>query len=362
MKYSSCIFLLIVMNMIIHVHILAQPVSKKQMVHGTLVKEKLFSQVLRDNRIGLDTNRNIMIYLPPGYAESKKSYPVVYYLHSIFWSAEKLFEDSNLVDLLDRSFTSGMEKEFIFVAGDFTTPTTGCIYENSPVSGRWLDHITKELVPMIDQRYRTISHRNSRAVVGDFMGGRGALKLAMVNAELFSVVYALHPVATGTGQIAWPYVNIDWRKIYAAKTYEDLGTDHRTRLFVTISQAFIPNLNRPPFYCDYFMEPVNGAPSLHLENTIRTKTGFLLEETLAESAISLKQMRGIAFDWGRFDPTQDHVYANQAFSRKLEDLGVEHEAEEYRGNPWERNWTANGRFVARVLPFLSRHLVFENKK
>ena len=35
---------------------------------------------------------------------------------------------------------------------------------------------------------------------------------------------------------------------------------------------------------------------------------------------------------------------------------VEHEAEEYRGDPWNRTWTENGRFAKRVLPFLQRHL------
>ena len=67
-------------------------------------------------------------------------------------------------------------------------------------------------------------------------------------------------------------------------------------------------------------------------------------------------MRGLAFDWGRFDTTQAHVTSNRMFSRKLEDLGIEHEAEEYRGDPWNRTWTEDGRFAERVLPFLGRHL------
>ena len=81
----------------------------------------------------------------------------------------------------------------------------------------------------------------------------------------------------------------------------------------------------------------------------------------AESADNLKTMRGIAFDWGRFDPNQDHVVANRTFSRRLEDLGVEYEAEEYRGDPFSRVWTDDGRFYTRVLPFLARHLVFDKK-
>jgi hypothetical protein len=50
------------------------------------------------------------------------------------------------------------------------------------------------------------------------------------------------------------------------------------------------------------------------------------------------------------------VISNREFSRKLEDLGVEHEAEEYRGDPWNRTWTEDGRFAERVLPFLRKHL------
>jgi enterochelin esterase-like enzyme len=339
-----------------------QTQNSHQHEQGTLITEKLVSAILRDNRIGLDVNRNIKVYLPPGYAKSGKSYPVVYYCHNIFWNNEKMFEDGKVVRLLERSFTNGIIKEFIFVVADYSTPTTGCIYENSSVSGRWLDFTIQELVPFIDNRFRTIRHRNSRAVCGDFMGGRGALKLAMVHANIFSVVYALHPVATGAGQIPWPYVPIDWKKIHEAKTFADLGSDGRTQLFVTISQSFLPNPDRPPFYCDFFMELENGEPKLHVENAKKTKAGFLIDETLSESVGNLQTMRGIAFDWGRFDTNQAHVYANQELSRKLEDLGIEHEAEEYRGDPWNRTWTDHGRFYSRLLPFFSQHLVFDIEK
>jgi len=331
-----------------------------EMKHGTLVTEHLASSILRENRIGLDPNRSIKVYLPPGYAGSHKSYPVVYYFHNTYWSPEKMFQDDNLAKLLDRGFANRIVKEFIFVAADYSTSTTGSIYENSPVSGRWLDFTTQELVPFIDSRFRTERTRDSRAAVGDFFGGRGALKLGMTYPDVFSVVYALHPVATGTGEIPWPSVQIDWKKIYKAKSFAEVGDDGRTQLFVTISQAFLPNLHRPPFYCDFFMEPENGEPKLNVENTQRTKNGFLLEETLDESAANLRALRGLAFDWGRFDVTQAHVHSNRVFSRKLEDLGIEHEAEEYRGNPWDRTWTDDGRFYTRVLPFLARRLLFKD--
>ena len=338
----------------------AHRVIAAEMKHGTLVTEHLASSILRENRIGLDPNRSIKVYLPRGYTGSQKSYPVVYYFHNTYWSPEKLFQDGKLAKLLDRGFANRIVKEFIFVAADYSTPTTGSIYENSPVSGRWLDFTTQELVPFIDSRFRTERTRDSRAAVGDFFGGRGALKLGMTYPDVFGVVYALHPVATGTGEIPWPAVQIDWKKIYQAKSFAELGDDGRTQLFVTISQAFLPNLDRPPFYCDFFMEPANGEPKLNVENTQRAQNGFLLDATLDESAANLRTLRGLAFDWGRFDVTQAHVHSNRAFSRKLEDLGVEHEAEEYRGGPWDRTWTDDGRFYTRVLPFLDRRLLFRD--
>ena len=88
---------------------------------------------------------------------------------------------------------------------------------------------------------------------------------------------------------------------------------------------------------------------------------FLLDQTLNESEKNLRSMRGIAFDWGRFDETRAHVVSNRDFSRKLQDLGIEHEAEEYAGNPFDKNWTDNGRFFSRVLPFLERYLIFKEK-
>jgi hypothetical protein len=329
--------------------------------HGVLLTKTLHSTILRDNRVGLNTERHIKVYLPPGYETSGKRFPVLYYLHNFYTNNEQLFADGRIVTLIERAFAAGVIKEFILVAADYSTATIGRLYENSPVSGRWLDFTTNELVPFIDSQFRTIPNRDSRAVAGDFFGGRGALKLAMIHADIFSVVYALHPVATGQGNLPWVSLDgVDFKKMYAAKSFTDLNGTGRTPIFLAVCQGFLPNLSRPPLYCDFLFEPnKNGELELNSDNMQKAKAGFQLEETLVESAANLKTMRGIAFDWGRFDPNQDHVVANRTFSRRLEDLGVEYEAEEYRGDPFSRVWTDDGRFYTRVLPFLARHLVFD---
>lgn len=329
---------------------------------GSLVDEPFVSTVLRDNRIGVDPARAIKVFLPPGYAKSARRYPVVYFLHNAWWSPRQVFEDGRMQRLIERAFVEGVVDDFIFVAADYSGPTTGSLYENSPVSGRWLDYTVDEVVPLIDAKYRTLARRESRAVVGDFFGGRGALKLAMAKADVFSVAYAMHPVATGTGDVPWVAVEIDWPRMHAAKTYAELGGLGRTQIFWAIHQAFAPNVANPPCYCDFYTEMKDGKPVYDGDRAHALQMAFLLDESLTESATALRTMRGLALDWGRFDTTQAHVTSNRQFSRKLEDLGIEHEAEEYRGDPWNRTWTDDGRFAKRVLPFLGRHLAWAEER
>lgn len=208
------------------------PTASTAIKHGVLLTKTLHSTILRDNRVGLNTERSIKIYLPPGYAASGKRYPVVYYLHNFYTNNEQLFADGRLITHIERAFAAGVVKDFIFVAADYSTAMIGSLYENSPVSGRWLDYTTNELVPFIDSQFRSVPNRNSRAVAGDFFGGRGALKLAMIHPEIFSVVYALHPVATGQGDLPWVSLNgLDFKKMYEAKSPTDLKESGRTLIF-----------------------------------------------------------------------------------------------------------------------------------
>ena len=336
----------------------ALPGYAQETKHGQLVTEHLLSEKLRDTRTGLDPNRTIKIYLPPGYAQSGKSYPVIYYFHSLGSSNVRLFADGKVQKLFDRAITEKVVQAFILVAADYSTPTTGCFFENSTTTGHWLDFTMKELVPFIDRHFRTLPNRDSRGLAGDYMGGYGALKFALLYPEIFSVVYALNPVATGTGLVPMNSL-ANWKKMHDAKSAGDLEGDIYSQVFLAMAQAYLPNPDRPPFYCDFMVELENGELKPSIENTQKIQAAFLLDHLLPEKAGNLRTMRGIKFDWARYDPTQDHVYANQVFTRRLEELGIEHEAEEYRGNPWNKNWTDDGRVYCELLPFFNRHLVFQ---
>jgi hypothetical protein len=93
----------------------------------------------------------------------------------------------------------------------------------------------------------------------------------------------------------------------------------------------------------------------------RFRNNFYLETMIPEYADNLKSLRGFKFDWTRNDANFDHVYSNQAFTHKLNEFGVIHEAEEYNG-VFGADWGVDGRFYTDVLPFFRRSLVFDTDK
>jgi hypothetical protein len=352
--YLVCVFMLVLL-----VNVQGQSPLK---LKGKIVTESLTSQILKENNVGLNLKRNIKIYLPPGYAKSNKSYPVLYYCHSIFNNPDKVLAERDLIGLLEKSFEQSQMKEVILVMADYSTASTGSIYENTKTTGRWIDYTVQEIVPFIDSHYRTLAQSESRALVGDVMGGRGVFMLAMAHPEIFSVAYAMNPVATALGVLPMPAYP-KWDKIHDAKSFADLKDEHISQIFVTVSQAYLSNANRPPFYCDFLMEKKGeGEFELHAEHAKKLMDGFMVSKQVEKYVENLSKLRALAFDWSRYDPIQDHVYGSQSLSRTLDSFGIKHEAEEYRGVYWEENWKENGRFYARVLPFLNQHLVFDSNK
>jgi len=326
---------------------------------STVETRYIESTVLRDNRIGLATRRSLKVYLPPGYAAGKTRYPVIYLLHNLNWSNDRMFAPGTAAQpTFDKAIADGVIGPFIAVAPDYTTPGAGSFYVNSETSGRFEDFTLREVVPFVDANFRTLPRAGSRAITGDGIGGFGAMYYAFRHPDVFSMVYGMHPYGTGTG-LTPIYSRPDWRRIHSAKTYADLAADPYSPVFVAMAQAFLPNVNRPPFYCDFMMEPQGDALVLNVDNVLKLKARFMLENIAAENVDKLRQLRGVSFDWGRYDPNLDHVYANQAFTRKLDDLGIEHFADEYRGLPWDKYWIEEGRVYEQVLPFFARRLQFE---
>lgn len=142
------------------------------------------SCALRGNPLGDPSLRRIPVYLPPSYPRGR--YPVYFVLSGFTGFGEMLLQraawSETLPERLDRLMGARRMAEAIVVMPDCLTRLGGAQYLNSSATGRYEDHIVRELVPGIDERYRT---NGRRAVLGKSSGGYGALVLGMRHPELF---------------------------------------------------------------------------------------------------------------------------------------------------------------------------------
>ncbi len=326
--------------------------------NGSRVETReLRGESLSHSLIGTNPVRKLTVYLPAGYESSTQRYPVIYYLPNPLAQFDEEFYHGPAQDLLDRAIAAGEIGKTIFVAVDMATPLGCSWYVNSPVTGNWEDFMVREVVPYVDADFRTLSSRDSRGILGDFMGGYGAIRFGMTHPEVFGTVYALHPVGTGSG-IYTMYSRPDWKKLSEIKSRDELPKEIWANIFLSIFQASVPDVNKPPLYIDLQAHPVGDKLEIDSAVTERLRNNFLLETMIGKYADNLKSLRGLRFDWARNDGNQDHVYSNQAFTHKLNEFGIPHEAEEYNGVWGTGNWGVDGRVYTEALPFFGRHLVF----
>jgi enterochelin esterase-like enzyme len=329
--------------------------------NGQIVSREIQSTHFAGNKIGTSPVRKLVVYLPPGYDGSSRRYPVVYFLPTPFENYRVAFDRDGAAGLLDRAVRVGVIGDFILVCPDMTTALGSSWYVNSPVTGNWEDYMIQELVPYIDANFRTLPTRDSRGISGDFMGGYGAIRFGMKHPDVFGSVYALHPVGTGSGLLTM-YSRPNWELLANAKSMDDLKGDFLSTIFVTIFQANLPDSEKPPLFIDLQAHKVGDRLVIDSKETERLRNNFFIESMVPEYADNLKSLRGFKFDWARNDTNQDHVYANQALTHKLDEFGIPHQAEEYDGL-WQGGlWSVDGRIYTDVLPFFREHLVFEAQR
>ncbi|MET0307426.1 MAG: alpha/beta hydrolase-fold protein [Sphingomonas sp.] len=331
----------------------ASPASAASRILTTTIEAKS----LAGNRIGLPTARQISVYLPDGYDEPGRRFPVIYYLPAFFEDHTAPFANHGAQAVLDAAIRDRAIPPVILVSADYGTPMGGSWFVNSSVTGNWEDFVVHEVVPHVDATYRTLSRAESRGVAGDRMGGYGAIRFGMTHPEVFGSVYALHPIGTGTG-LQTMLSRPDWDRLANAKALGDLQGDGFSLIFTSIFQAHLPNPGRAPLFFDPPARRVDGQLVIDPAVTGRLHDNFLLARLVPGHAANLRKLRGLKFDWARGDTNQDHIYSNQALTHILDEYGVPYEAEEYRGGWGERHWTPDGRVASDMLPFFAKTLAF----
>ena len=334
--------------------------AAKAIGQSQVVSREIRSNNFANNKIGVNPVRRVEVYLPAGYDSAAARYPVIYYLPNPLDEFRGDFYEAAVKRLMDRAIATGSIGPVILVAVDMATPFGCSWYVNSPVTGNWEDFVVKELVPYLDANFRTMASRDSRGIAGDFMGGYGAIRFGMTHPEVFGSVYAMHPVGTGSGLLTM-YSRPDWGKLAAIRSTDELPKEVWQNIFLSIFQAHIPDVDKPPLFIDFQARKDGDKLVIDSAVTARLRDNFFIESLIPKYADNLKSLRGFKFDWSRNDGNQDHVYSNQALTHKLNEFGIEHEAEEYNGVGGVGKWEQGGRVDTDMLPFLGKYLVFEKR-
>ncbi len=152
---------------------------------------KIHAEALEGNLEGEAVDRDVIVFLPPGYAKEKhRRYPVVYALHGYSIGAEQWTHEIHVPQTIEGAFAQGSQ-EMIVVLPDSKTVYGGSMYSSSVTTGDFERFIARDVVAYVDAHYRTIPKRTSRGLVGHSMGGYGAARIGMKHPDVFGSLYVM---------------------------------------------------------------------------------------------------------------------------------------------------------------------------
>ena len=158
---------------------------------GTVKVLRHTSEILRGNPLNDPFERDLYVYQPPNYEATIENFPVVYCLTGFTGRGKMFLNDAafvpNLAERLDKLIAEKKIRPLIAVMPDCFTHFGGSQYINSAATGNYEDYLTEEIVPFVDENFRTKNERDFRAVMGHSSGGYGALIMAMRHADLFGL-------------------------------------------------------------------------------------------------------------------------------------------------------------------------------
>lgn len=139
----------------------------------------------------LGRNVRYTVYLPPDYASSDRSYPVVYLLHGYSDDNTGWLQFGEVNRFADKAIAEGSIAPMIIIMpnGD-----SSWYINSSDGKERYEDFFIKEFMPEVEKTYRIKAEKHYRGIAGLSMGGYGTLSLAMKYPELFA---AAAPLSAG---------------------------------------------------------------------------------------------------------------------------------------------------------------------
>jgi len=148
--------------------------------------------------------RYMFVYLPESYFDSGMEYPVVYLLHGANGNETSWIRKGRILENIDSLKLDGKVAECIYVFpdmnhyrndSDFRTPHEKKSIEaflglNGSIEYAFLNDVVKH----VDSSYRTIPHKDCRAIGGLSLGGLQAMYISANNPDCFGYVGLFSPL------------------------------------------------------------------------------------------------------------------------------------------------------------------------
>lgn len=317
--------------------------------HGQVVQIKVHGSALEKNHVVDSPDRDVSVYLPPGYDSSTQRYRVVYLLHGYTGTDRGWMNPSyvGLPEMMDHLIERHAIEPMIIVMPNAFNRFGGSFYINSALSGNWEDFIAHDLVNYTDEHYRTIAKVSGRGIAGHSMGGYGALRIGMDHPEVFAAAYGMSPCCSFWDE---KEDRDDVRKAQRAETLQEIvqgGMGPQVEL--ALAAAFSPNPHNPPFGVDWPFD-ADGKP---IPAVIARWKSNMLGEVTARYAVGTTRLLALGFDVGSQDENRDILIGARKLDQQMTKLGITHEFAEYEGTHSSRIGERMEKFV---LPLMSKNL------
>ncbi len=353
---------------------------------GQVVVLEHHSSVLEGNPLGDPSVRKLPVWLPPQYSPgTKRSFPVLFDLVGYTGSGHshtnwRNFEE-NVPERLARLIHEKNMGPCIVVFPDCFTALGGNQYINSSAIGRYADYLTRELIPFVDNEFRTRGSREHRGCFGKSSGGYGAIVHGMRYAKYWGAI------ADHSGDAYFDFIyRSDWpntldtlaryrnpsrkpgvyrliRKSTSTKSGLDDGRVKRflekvweqekltssevmTLMNLCMAASYDPDPRAP----NGFRLPFDLETGELIERRWRTWLKHDPIHLVKTHANNLKTLKGIYIDCGWRDQYHIH-YGCRILSRELHKHGIKHRYEEFDDTHSGVDYR-----MELSLPFLSRTL------
>lgn len=162
----------------------------------------------------LGNDRNIAVYLPPGYdKQPKRRYPVVYmadgqnvfdgftsYIPNQEWKADEAAESLILANAIEPIIIVAIDNAGVERANEYL-PTRDVRAMAGGKAGLFEKMLIEEIKPMIDHSFRTKREPRNTAFVGSSYGGVLALDLGLEHPDVFGKLGVVSPSLNWDDQV-----------------------------------------------------------------------------------------------------------------------------------------------------------------